>query len=158
MVLLKRFILWLRTKKRREDVYVLAELNGTDDIKHYRWVRLGTFGKELMRMQIDGRAIPLRQVAWMQECSVTGCSHNLLKIRLKTGEFCHVKLRAALGNLLTKSQQVFKRDGNLNWSSVRVVKFLPVGKRFIYDHRGYELARNKRNLVVRRYYPHSEEY
>ena len=152
---LKKAIFGLTAEDRQEGVYALTLLEDTDMMRHYRWVCLSDLNKALKK-NIVSSDVPtaVSQVSWLQQCAVTGCNYNLFKIRLKNGEYCHMRVKTALGNLLKKSQQVFTKDGDINWSKVRVVKFLPVGKKIYFDNKGYELAQENNNLVVRRFYPH----
>ena len=151
---LKEALFGSTDEKRSNEAYALIVLEDTDMVRHYRWVCLSDFKKALRKNKVVAdEPVVVSQISWLQQCAVTGCNYNLFKVRLKNGEYCHMRVKTALGNLLKNSQQVFEKDGNINWSKIRVVSFLPVGKKIYFDHKGYELAQENNSLVVRRYYP-----
>ena len=153
--LLKTVLSWFATKEHNAGSYALVLLEDTNTVQHYRWVQLENLYQYLRKAKIGGVLVPLSQVSHIQRCPVANCDYNLLKIRLKTGGSCSIKVKVTLGNLLKNSRQVFTDDSDVNWYDIRLVKFIPVGQKFYHDHHGYELLNEDNDLVVRRFYPHT---
>lgn len=151
---LKEALFGSTDEKSSNEAYALIVLEDTDMVRHYRWVCLSDFKKALRKNKVVAdEPVVVSQISWLQRCVVTGYDYNLFVVHMKNGKYYRLKSKTTLGDLLKNSQQVFEKDGNINWSKIRVVSFLPVGKKIYFDHKGYELAQENNHLVVRRYYP-----
>lgn len=147
---LRKVLLRFTGKNHYKKAVYLALLEDREKVRYYRWVNLKKLRKILKKHKIiSGDFIGLSQVSWIQECPANGCDYNVFKVCLKNGECYHLKAKTILGSLLKDSKHVFTKD-SVDWAKIYVVKFLPIGSKFYYDNKRYELTPEDNKLVLKR--------
>jgi len=166
MSLLSWLISWTGFKSSSTPKFALVLVDDSSKERHYRWLNLKDFQKALKKYNVGvSREFPpelfenANKISWIKECLAAGCAHNVFKIYLKDAEFCHLRSKKSLGQIIRDcQQQVFVKDNDVNWCNVQTVKFVPVDSKICYDSRVYSLSEENGKLHVQRYYPDTEDF
>lgn len=157
---------WTGFKSSSKPKFALVLVDDSSEERHYRWLNLKDFQKALKKYNVGvSREFPpelfddARCISWMQECPAAGCAYDVFKIYLSNTEFCHLRSKMSLGQIIRGcQQQVFVKDEKVDWCNVKSIKFVPTGSTFFYDSRVYTLGEENNKLFVQRYYPDIEDF
>lgn len=168
MNLFRWLLSWTGFKSSSAPKFALVLIDDSSEERHYRWLNLKDFQKAMKKNEVGvSREFPPELfenagiISWIKECPAVGCAYNVFKILLKDLNFCHLRSKKSLGQIIKGCQQrvfVKDEDANLRWYKIQTIKFVPVDSTFLYDSRLYTLSEVNGKLCVQRFYPDTEDF